>query len=674
MSAEWMTAAEIAALKLPALPHSEFRVREAARASGWDVRPRAGAGGGREYAVASLPEAARRALAAREARRARALAPVAPPAAAELKGWQRAVQDARAAILLEVSLRAAVMGIGRARESVVSDALAGRLRPDLQMLAERCNARRGEREALSVASLRRWQGERERAGTVTALAPRAAPEETAPDWLEPLMRTRARPSKISLPQAIEQLPAGVLIPSLRTVQRTIAALPAQLREAGRLGPRAMKALKAYVVRDTSDLWPTAVYTADGHTLDAEVQHPMTGGPFRPEVTSIVDVKTRRVVGWSAALAENTWGTLDALRHACTTAGVCDIWYVDRGKGFNNKVFDGARDAAETGLMARLGITKLNSLPYNSQARGVIERLHQSVWVRGARLLPTYVGEDMDREARERANKRTRADVEVYGTSPLLMPWSEFLSWAQAQVDAYNDRPHSSLPKVGGRHLTPNEAWAAAIASGWSPDILPVEDAADLYRPQIQRKVSRGQVRLFGNTYFASALEPHHEREVLVGYDIHDPMVVWVRDLDQRLICEARWGANRQSYMPISVVEAAHERRVDAQLARVAVKAASIEETRRPRLVEAVSAPIDPMVEARAAALAEKLAPKVPVPRPEDAAAARYDRALALEAAIAAGEDVSDNDRRWVRGYRTTAECRAQAAFRQMFAAPLARAG
>ena len=61
----------------------------------------------------------------------------------------------------------------------------------------------------------------------------------------------------------------------------------------------------------------------------------------------------------------------------------------------------------TGLLSRLGTTLTHSLPYNSQARGIIERAHQSIWVRAAKELPTYIGKDMDAEASNKVHKLTQ---------------------------------------------------------------------------------------------------------------------------------------------------------------------------------------------------------------------------------------------------------------------------
>ncbi|MCY7265051.1 hypothetical protein, partial [Pseudomonas protegens] len=49
----------------------------------------------------------------------------------------------------------------------------------------------------------------------------------------------------------------------------------------------------------------------------------------------------------------------------------------------------------------------HSLPYSSQARGVIERLHQTVWVQAAKRLQSYIGADMDKQAGQAVHKAGR---------------------------------------------------------------------------------------------------------------------------------------------------------------------------------------------------------------------------------------------------------------------------
>src|SRR5271155_6067090 len=54
-SRQWLSAAEIAAMKLPALPHTKRKINERARRHRWHSRARYGRAGGKEFPIDSLP-------------------------------------------------------------------------------------------------------------------------------------------------------------------------------------------------------------------------------------------------------------------------------------------------------------------------------------------------------------------------------------------------------------------------------------------------------------------------------------------------------------------------------------------------------------------------------------------------------------------------------------------
>ena len=294
-------------------------------------------------------------------------------------------------------------------------------------------------------------------------------------------------------------------------------------------------------------------------------------------------------------------------------------------------------------------------------------------MKGAKELPTYMGATMDRQAKQAAFKITRADINAVGTSRLLMSFAEFVKWCDAQVEAYNNHPHRSLPKIDDpvsgkkRHQTPNEAWASAMAEGWEPMMLEAADAADLFRPYKIGKTHRAEVRLFGNTYFNRALEHYHGEQVRIGYDIHDGSRVWVRDLEGRLICVAEFEANKTAYFPVSQQQAANEKRAAGRIKRAEAKIEEAEaELNPPQLIEHQAAITLPVFEFReipapvcnpvqgvqpveAAQLPENAA-YLPVPRPmfqSDAAKYRWLRTNASQ--------VTEQDNTWLDWYCNTSE-------------------
>lgn len=509
---------------------------------------------------------------------------------ADLTDRQRAERDARRGVLAAIARLQAHTACTQeaALITLLTSARAGTLEEPLQRqlrLARDPRGRAGDGYP-STRTLKRWLG-------AADLAPRQAGRATQiPAWAGPLLKLYGQPQKPSLQYCLEQLPqllpAGLAAPSYDAARRLLAKVGNVERQRGRRLPRELKALQAFVRRDTAGLEPGQIYTADGHTLDAEVQHPRHGRPFRPELTSVLDVATRKCVGWSAGLAESTWAVLDAQRHAVETHGICSIWYVDNGSGYRNAMQ--ADDV--TGFAARLGIEIRHSLPYNSQARGLEERSHQSIWVRGTKSLATYMGAAMDREARNKVFKITRAHIRDAGRSPLLMPWDDFLAWAQAQVDAYNARPHKGLPRIRDphtgkpRHQSPAEAWQAALDAGWEPVMLTDGERTDLFRPRKTCTVTRCEIRLHNHLYFAPELEQYHGEKLPVGYDIHDPTQVWVYDQDGRYIVSAALDGNRRDYFPQSVLEQAAEKRARARERRLEAHLQEVrDELHPPRLIE-----------------------------------------------------------------------------------------
>lgn len=503
---------------------------------------------------------------------------------------QRRTEAGRHAVLAAIRRLQTQAGCSQATamSTLLTLAAAGQVDTEVGralMLARDGRGRKGAGNLISIRTLKRWL-------SANSLVPKVPqPDMRAPAWAEPLMRLYAQPQKPSLLYCLEvlpqHLPSGVDAPSYSAARRLLDKLGNIEKNRGRMLPRELKSLKPFIRRDASSMTPDAIYTADGHKLDAEVAHPRHGRPFRPEITTVLSVPTRRCVGWSAGLSENTWAVMDALRHAVETCGLPAIWYVDNGCGFKNA----SMTAEVTGFVSRLGISIEHSLPYNSQARGIEERSHQSIWVRGAKTLATFMGESMDREAKQRVYKLTRADMKTAGRSRYLMEFEQFLTWAQQQIDAYNNRPHRGLPKMRDssgklRHQTPNEAWQQAQDDGWQPMLLQPHETIDLFRPEQVCTTTRGEVRLLGNLYFAHELAELTGEKVRVGYDIHNAERVWVRDMDGRFICEAGFEANKRRYFSESVEQRALRVRAEGRAKRLENQLQEVhEELRAPLLLE-----------------------------------------------------------------------------------------
>jgi putative transposase len=283
---------------------------------------------------------------------------------------------------------------------------------------------------------------------VSGLAPALTRDvQPLPKGFSEFLKFYARPSKPDITEALKDYLAANPDPEMAlTIDQVTYALRVKLnnieKNVGREGLLTLRSRLPYIQRSTENLFPTTIYTADGKTFDAEIADPVSSKPMKPEITSILDIATRYCVGFAISRKENVIAVTEALRNACSTYGICAIFYTDRGAGYKNKTFDDDTG----GLMARLSITKMHALPYNSQAKGIIERFNGTVWNPLAQKFPTYIGETMDKEAGWAAHRKTRSDIREFGHSNLLMSWDDFRAKCAEAIAAYNARPHDGFPQ------------------------------------------------------------------------------------------------------------------------------------------------------------------------------------------------------------------------------------
>jgi len=625
---EWFNARELAAIAeertLKSFPWSERSVQRKAKEEGWNDLPsslcriRAGTegGGGREYHRTILPEFLQNVILARgekhyqlqaqEACRATERKKVDLLPVTSLRFRQRNAMEARGEILVAIDRYATLRGMTARRKAILDfvraqdeqaernaakdkaeagEPLSGRERILLERPSLLCHAdgfglledtlriandRSGGSFKVSRATVYDWFAARDALG-ITALAPALTKEdEPVSEEFKAFLPFYAKGSKLAATEALKDYkkenPASTL-----TVEQVRYTLKHKLndieRNVGREGLLTLRSRMAYISRSTENLFPTTVYTADGKTFDAEVEHPYTKKAFKPEITSILDVATRRCVGFAIAFKENVMAVTEALRNSCVSYGIPAIFYTDRGPGYKNQTFD----ADVNGLMGRLSITKMHALPYNSQAKGIIERFNGTVWNPLAQRLPTYLGKPMDKEAAKAAHKATRREIAEIGTSTLLPTWDDFRAMCVEAIADYNAKPHEGLPRYRDaagkyRHYSPDEFWALHEADGFEAVPVAAEEIDDLFRPYEIRKTRRALVEWNTNEYFHADLEAYHGEEVMVGYDFADASRVWVREIDRnegqpgKLICVALFSGNKRDYVPKSYQRAAEERR------------------------------------------------------------------------------------------------------------------
>lgn len=591
---KWYSAQDLAGLK--GLPNTVRGVQLKAKRENWLAKHKGGQGGGLEYHVNALPEETRDQLYHQQHDIVPAATSTEIIACEEvkvdltsLKKWQRDIFAARLALYREFERLLEMHGYTKAVNKLVLFAKTETLPDHLQPMVAKANARKGKERTLSVSMVKGWHRAVKRNG-LTALAPKPARKDKVPAWATYFHKVFNRPQKPSLSEALRELelilPENIKMPSYHQVRRYHQNRSRLEREKGRHSAPAMKRFKGYIKRSTDNLLPLDVVQCDGHSFKAKVSHPVHGRPFKPEVCAVIDVKTKVALGWSTGLAESAHTVADALRHSITVndskpwGGVPAILYTDKGAG---NMADMLGDEV-TGILSRAGITHHTGIPGNAQGRGLVEKTNQQLWIAAARKLETFVGSGMDELVKRTVYLAHEKEVRKTGTCRVsnLPSWTQFLEICNQAVLDYNNKPHSSLPKVKDaatgriRHMTPFEAWHTAIREGWKPTLLDENILEDLFRPQVIRVTSRASVSIFNNNYYDTTLEHYHGEKVIVEYDIHDPKSVRIRDLDQRLICKAQFDRNKRDFFPVPEIERSRGQRAKGRLALLDRKREEVE--------------------------------------------------------------------------------------------------
>ncbi|OOF43953.1 hypothetical protein BKK51_10465 [Rodentibacter trehalosifermentans] len=369
-------------------------------------------------------------------------------------------------------------------------------------------------------------------------------------------------------------------PSLHQVRRVMSEVPEIVLQRGRLTGAAYAQKMPVNRRDWEVFGLFEIYVGDGHGFKAKVRHPDHAHGFQPEVTAIIDGRTRYLVGWSLAKSESVIAVGDALRHAIERYGLPLIYYSDNGGGEKNKRLD----CEITGLFARLGITHKTGRPGNPQGRGLIERLWETTLIPLAKEYETSVAKTVDKSMAHLIHRKIESAVNAIEKGKALtaeqkrfynkMPrWEQFIADVERVFEEYNHTPHSELPKkVDGKNFSPAE-YRDWIMEHEHPErrLLTSFECELLFRPEEIRTVARGEIELFTNRYFSTELAEYHGDKVRVGFDIHDPSYVIVKTMDGRWICRAELNGNRKAAFAPSVIEQAREKSIKAANKRLEKK-------------------------------------------------------------------------------------------------------
>lgn len=640
-------------------------------------------GKGYEYNPAILPKETREALLLRQVM-ASAPAVVEEPKALEgelllagQRSWdsfsqkQRDCASARLAFVREIERMTQIMSQAQAIRHLLQLSTEGRLP---ERLVDRESVANEKGSLLSARSLQRWISLFKAGGHVALVPGKREAAMGVPGWWPVFAPFWQKPQKPSLADAYRCYVAETPGPHAteRQVSYFMSKLSAASRNEGRMSKEKLKEFEPYKLLESGHMLPNDCWQIDGHRFDAEVIHPIKNKPFRPEVTAIIDWATREWVGFSINLNESGISTVDAIRDAVVKHGMFRVLYTDNGPGFkDNAVVDKVCDT--------LGGSLRRATPYNSQAKGLVERFHRSVLVNLAKRYPSYLGEDMDGQAGTKVHKLGRALIkqgtrEAKQRLTALMPdIHTFYNDLLAAQEEYNNTPHRGLPKIRDpetgklRHMNPREIKAQKVEVGFRAVTGSVALIEMLCRPYEVRKVRRGYVSFMYQQYFSEDLDPLHGEEVLVHYDFRDAYRVWIVSLGGKFICEAHFRGNSVDAIPQSVINRAEEKQIKGQLKRLTDKVETVTGLQVDIVPKAKAPEISAMQQMELMALSAKkeqpqtalpAEPTIPLFVLPQLPTKKYLMWEDLYLRQVAGEEIGEMQSRWVANFPKTIEWRS----------------
>lgn len=536
---EWWTAAEFAAMGLPTVPATDRAVQLMIERGGHRAphlefpanpagiwRKRRARGGGYEYRMDVLPGAAQTRLAMRLRRQAKAAEPERADGSAEVlerHRWFDALPERRKSQARDrLALLLAVRDLQ----------LAGTSR-DIAMMEVAASA------GVSLRTLYNWAGlvaGLDRADWLPALAPRFTgrtaevelPEGAWQAFAADYLRNE-RPTLESCYRRLQGLAKakGWQLPSAKTFERRVAALPRTTVVLAREGVEALRRLYPAQERDRSSFHALEGVNADGHKFDVFARWP-DGEVSRPILVGFQDLLSGMVLSWRIARTENAATVLLAFGDLVETWGIPDHCWLDNGRNFASKWFTGGtpnryrfkvRENDPNGVLTALGVEVHWTTPYSGQSKP-IERAWRDFAdsiSRHPAFAGAWTGNTIDAKPENYASK--------------AIPIDQFETVVAEGIAEHNARLGRRSKACGGRLSFAqvfNASYADAIIRKASPEqcrlwLLAAEGVA-------VRK--DGSVHLEGNRYWHERLIDHIGHKVVLRFDpdaLHDGVHVYRLD-------------------------------------------------------------------------------------------------------------------------------------------------
>jgi transposase InsO family protein len=306
---------------------------------------------------------------------------------------------------------------------------------------------------------------------------------------------------------------GWVLPSGRTLERRLLALPQEVRVFARQGREALKRLHPAQERSRAHFHALEAVNIDGHKWDVFVRWP-DGEILRPMMVAIQDLYSGKMLAWRIDKTENKDATRLAFGDVIDQFGIPEHCWLDNGRAFASKWITGGapnrfrfkvKEEDPLGLLPLLGIEPHWTLPYSGQSKP-IERAFRDFAGDTAKhpgFAGAYVG------------NTPMAKPENYGST--AVPLDVFLEIVGQGVVEHNAREGRDTAVCNGRSFDAvfNESYAKS----------PIRKAAGPQRrfwllagEGLLCSRTDGSIRLEGNRFWAEFLTQQRGKRVTVRFD------------------------------------------------------------------------------------------------------------------------------------------------------------
>lgn len=542
---EWFTSKELVEASLPDLPTTRQGMERLIIQNGWratdKARQRSGRGGGFEYHVSLLPEAARLRLAvAAQCQDGESPADVMTRKDAiwarfnQLSKAQKATCEKRLNVLRKVETLVRLSGVSRTAAIAMATFEAGIQKSayyDWRQLTH------GVDPEDWLAALAPSTGVVAVFGDVTAVC--------HPDAWELLKSDYLRPERPSFSACYRRMFAAAKregwapVPTERSLRRRFdREVSKAVQVLAREGKDKAKGLFPAQRRTRSHLHAMQLVNMDGHKLDVFVRVPWSTKPVRMYLIGIQDLFSGKILSWRLTDAE-TWEVVRlVIGDMVELYGIPDEIYLDNGRAFASKWITGqirnryrfkVREEDPRGLLTTLGVEVHWTTPYAGQSKPI-----ERAWLdltdiisRHPAVAGAYVGNKPD------------AKPENYGNRAI--PLDEFQAHCRARIAEHNAQEGRRAAACKGRSF--DETFSASLAESTTIVRWPTSAQKSLWllaSEAITTRKGSGEIHFQGNRYWSPELNQLAGKKVTIRFDpdrLHEPVKVY--DLSNRLVCEAR---------------------------------------------------------------------------------------------------------------------------------------